>query len=74
MTIKSNMSKRQREIIKELKEDESIIICPVDKGKAVVIEDREVCLMKTQDQISKGDYVKTNKKEKNPEKFAQKDS
>ena len=64
MTIKSNMSKRQREIIKELKEDESIIICPADKGKAVVVEDREVYLMKTQHQISEGDYVKTNKKEK----------
>ena len=38
MTIKSNMSKRQREIIRELKEDDLIIICPADKGKAVVVE------------------------------------
>ena len=52
MTIKSNISKRQREIIRELTEDESIIICPADKGKAVVVEDREVYLLKTQDQIS----------------------
>ena len=64
MTIKSNMSKRQREIIKELKEDESDIICPADKGKAVAVEDREVYLMKTQDQINEGDYVKASKKEK----------
>ena len=64
MTVKSNLSKRQGEIIRELKEDESIIICPADKGKAVVVEDREVYLMKTQDQISEGDYVKKNKKEK----------
>ena len=54
MIIKSNMSRRQREIIKELKEDDSIIICPADKGKAVVIEDRELYLIKNQDQISVG--------------------
>ena len=47
-----------------MKEDGSIIIYPADKGKAVVIEHKEVYLMKTQDQISEGDYVKTSKKEK----------
>ena len=54
----------QRKIIKELKEDELIVICPADKGKAVVIEDREVYLMKTQHQINEGDYMLTNKSEK----------
>ena len=37
---------------------------PGGQRKGVVVEDREVYLMKTQDQISEGDYVKTNKKEK----------
>ena len=64
MTIKSNLTPAQRKIINELKEDDSIIICPADKGKAVVVEDRETYLMKTQDQISEGDYELTKKKEK----------
>ena len=64
MTIKNNLTPAQRKIINELKEDDSIIICPADKGKAVVVEDRETYLMKTQDQISEGDYELTKKKEK----------
>ena len=35
--LKSNLSKMQRRVLQELKEDESIIICPADKGKAVVV-------------------------------------
>ena len=54
MKLKIKMSRRQREIIKELNEDGSIIICPADKEKAFVIEDREVYLMNTQGQISEG--------------------
>ena len=64
MKIKANLTRRQREIIKELKEDDSIIICPADKGKAVVIEDKDVYLMKTHDQIIEGDYTLTTKSEK----------
>ena len=30
-----------REILNGLKDDMSIIICPADKGKAVVVEDRD---------------------------------
>jgi len=40
MKLKSNLSPEQRQILKELKEDDSIIICPADKGMAVVVEDR----------------------------------
>ena len=36
--------------IQELKENESIIICPADKGKVVVIENQDKYLTKTQDQ------------------------
>ena len=39
MTIKNNLSPEEREILKGLKDDVSIIICSADKGKAVVVED-----------------------------------
>ena len=64
MTIKSNLTASQRQVLRELKEDESIIICPADKGKAVVVEDRITYMAKTQDQICEGDYILTEKKEK----------
>ena len=64
MTIKSNLTPDQRRVLKELKEDNTIIICPADKGKAVVVEDKEVYMAKTQDQIHEGDYVLSNKSEK----------
>ena len=64
MKLKSNLSPEQRQILKELKEDDSIIICPADKGKAVVVEDRETYLAKTQDQIHEGNYELSNKNEK----------
>ena len=41
MTIKSNLSFEERQILKGLKEDTSIIICSADKGKAVVVEDTD---------------------------------
>ena len=41
MKIKSNLSKEEREILKGIGDDETIIICSADKGKAIVIEDRE---------------------------------
>ena len=45
-------------------EDDSIIICPEDKGKAVVVEDRETYLTKTRDQIAERDYELAKGKEK----------
>jgi len=56
MTIKDNLTKNERVILQTLKKDTSIIICPADKGKAVVIEDRDAYLRKMQDQIDEGDY------------------
>ena len=64
MKIKSNLTPDQRRVLKEFKEDDTIIICPADKGKAVVVEDREAYMAKTQDQIHEGDYVLSNKSEK----------
>ena len=52
MKIKSNLSKEEREILKGLKDDVSIIICPADKGKAVVVEDRDGYMEKTKVTIS----------------------
>jgi len=41
MTIKNNLSAEEREILRELRNDVSIMICSADKGKAVVVEDTE---------------------------------
>jgi len=64
MTLKSNLTPAQRKVLRELMEDDSIIICPADKGKAVVVEDRETYLTKTRDQIAEGDYELAKGKEK----------
>ena len=48
MTIKNNLSPEEREILKGLKDDVSIIICSADKGKAVVVEDTENYIYKMQ--------------------------
>ena len=56
MTITNNLSAEEREILKGLKEDVSIIICSADKGKAVVVEDTETYIYKMQQQINEGDY------------------
>ena len=63
MKIKSNLSKEEREILKQIGDDETIIICPADKGKAIVIEDRETYIQKMYQQIDEGDYTKATKSE-----------
>ena len=40
----------------QLKAGNSIVICPAYTGKAVMVEDRETYLSKTQDQIHEGNY------------------
>ena len=42
MLVRSNLSPAQQEVLNDLKADDSIIICPADKGKAVLVEDREM--------------------------------
>ena len=39
MKIKSNLNAEEHKLIKEITEDQTIIICPADKGKAIGIED-----------------------------------
>ena len=63
MKIKSNLSKEEREILKQIGDDETIIICPADKGKAIVIEDKETYIQKMYQQIDEGDYTKATKSE-----------
>ena len=64
MTLRSNLTQAQRKVLQELKQDDSIIICPAEKGKAVVVEDRDTYLAKTEDQIHEGQYERTNKQER----------
>ena len=64
LRLRSNLTPAQRKVLNELKADDSIIICPADKGKAVVIEDRETYLSKMQDQIHEGNYEISKKGEK----------
>ena len=63
MAIRNTLSVHQRMVLQELKDNELIIICPADKGKAVVVEDRETYMAKTVDQIHKGSYELVNKGE-----------
>jgi hypothetical protein len=44
MKIIQNLSSKATTALKKFIEDESIIICPADKGRAIVIEDRDVYL------------------------------
>jgi hypothetical protein len=63
MKIKENLSSDEKKILKEIISDSSIIICPADKGRAIVIEDRETYLLKMR-QLDEGDYIIDNRKEK----------
>ena len=41
MNIKNNLSAELQKLLKDITSNTSIVICPSDKGKAIVIEDRE---------------------------------
>ena len=41
------MTPDQWRVLKELKEDDTVIIFPANKGKAVVVEEREAYMAKT---------------------------
>ena len=57
-----NLSREQREALKKLREDDSIVILPADKGNATVVMNREDYDRKMADILDGGDYavVKTN--------------
>ena len=64
MKIKSNLTSEEQKLLKEITSDPSIVICPADKGKAIVIEDRDIYLSKMQDQLDEGDYELNGRTEK----------
>ena len=64
MKIRNNLSAEDEKVPKEIISNPSIVICPADKGKAIVIEDRDTYLKKMQEQIDEGDYKLDNRKEK----------
>ena len=48
---KSNMTLKERKAIKSLKENESTVIVPADKGKCTVIMDREDYIQKMETKL-----------------------
>ena len=63
MKIKENLSSDDKKLIQDIVSDPSIVICPADKGKAIVIEDRDTYLSKMQQQIEDGDYILEKRKD-----------
>ena len=63
---KPNISKTERQALKSLQDDDSIIILPADKGSATVVMDRVECSNKLAHLISNGGYSKV-KKDPHPE-------
>ena len=47
----SNLTKEERQALKELKENETIIIVPADKGKCFVIMDKHVYIQKMEEKL-----------------------
>ena len=64
MKVKENLSADEKTILKDIISDPSISICPADKGRAIVIEDRDTYLLKMQQQLDEGDCKIDNRKEK----------
>ena len=62
--IKDNLSAAEQKLVKEIISDPPIVICPTDKGRAIVIEDRDWFLSNKQQQLDEGNYKINNMKEK----------
>ena len=58
---KDNLSAYERRALKELKNDDSIIILPADKGRATVILNKEDYYRKCDDHINNGPYEHVKK-------------
>ena len=56
MKIKENLSAEYTKILKDIIGDASIVICPADETKAIVIEDKDTYLTKMKQQIDLADY------------------
>ena len=55
MKIKDSPSADHTKFLQDIMSYTSIIICPADKGKAIVIKDKGIYLAKMQQQIDEGD-------------------
>ncbi|CAM9882633.1 unnamed protein product, partial [Heterosigma akashiwo] len=58
LQIRSTLTPGEKEVLGGLKDDDDILIVPADKGRAVVVMDRETYLQKMQDQLLSDDYKK----------------
>ena len=56
-----NITKEMRDVLKNLKEDESIMVLPTDKGRASVVMDTDTYRAKTSALIENGPYQLLNK-------------
>jgi len=54
MKVKENLSADEKKILKDIISDPSIIICPADKGRAIVIEDRDTYYRRCNNSSMKG--------------------
>ena len=63
MGIRNIFSAHQKKLLQEMKQDESITMCPAEKGKALVVEDREMYKAKSIDQIHEKNNYLVNKGE-----------
>ncbi len=63
LQIRSTLTPGEKEMLRGLKEDDNdILIVPADKGRAVVVMDRDTYLQKMQDQLG-DEYVEMPAKE-----------
>ena len=56
LQIRSTLTPGEKEVLRWLKDDNDILIVPADKGRAVVVMDRETYLQKMPDQLLGDDY------------------
>ena len=54
--VESHLSHEEHEALKKLKANDTILIVPADKGRAVVVLDKDTYLSKMNDQLN-DDYV-----------------
>ena len=57
---KSSLGKEQREALKKLREDDSIVILPADKGNATVVMNKNDYARKMEEILNDYEEVKTN--------------
>lgn len=54
----SNLSWDEKQALRQLRNNRSIVIKPADKGSTVVIMDRQAYIKKAEQQLNQGEYYK----------------